>query len=110
MTPPPAPRPARGGGRAIGGILEELEEVLLRRREDAPPGSYSATLLGDPELAQRKIMEESFELCLELGRTTADGDRVAEEAADVVFHVLAALVGAGIPLDAVLDRLRERRR
>lgn len=106
MTPPPAPR----GGRAIGGVLEELERVLLRRREDPPPGSYSATLLADPELAQRKIMEESFELCLELGRATADGDRVAEEAADVVFHVLAALVGAGVPLDAVLDRLRERRR
>ncbi len=84
--------------------------MLLRRREDPPPGSYSAALLADPELAQRKIMEESFELCLELGRPTAHVDRVAEEAADVVFHVLAALVGAGVPLDAVLDRLRERRR
>jgi phosphoribosyl-ATP pyrophosphohydrolase len=98
------------GGRAIGGILVELERVLLRRREDPPPGSYSATLLADPELAQRKIMEESFELCLELGRAKAGGDRIAEEAADLVFHVLAALVGAGVPLDAVLDRLRERRR
>ncbi|MBW3602022.1 MAG: phosphoribosyl-ATP diphosphatase [Actinobacteria bacterium] len=95
---------------AAGGVLEELERVLAHRRRDPPPGSYSVTLMADPELAQRKIMEESFELCLELGRATADGDRVAEEAADVVFHVLAALVGAGVPLEAVLARLRERRR
>ncbi|MDP8977913.1 MAG: phosphoribosyl-ATP diphosphatase [Actinomycetota bacterium] len=97
-------------GGAVDGVLQELERVLVRRRRDPPPGSYSAALIADPELTQRKLMEESFELCLELGRVTADGDRVAEEAADVVFHVLAALVGAGVPLEAVLARLRERRR
>lgn len=92
-------------------ILGELEDVL-RQRRDAPPsaGSYSARLVADPEAAQRKIMEEAFELCLELGRGQGlDQQRAASEAADVVFHVLAGLVGAGVPLDAVLGELSARR-
>jgi phosphoribosyl-ATP pyrophosphohydrolase len=97
----------RRSGRTV---LEELEEVLRGRREDAPPGSYSATLLTDGELARRKIMEEAFELTLELGRGRVDAQRTAEEAADLLFHVLAGLVGAGVPLDAVLRELEDRRR
>lgn len=97
------------------GILSEVEAVLHDRLHQAPPGSYSATLLRDPELAARKIMEEAFELCLELGRRGADGSspdrqRVSEEAADVLFHVLAGVVGAGVGLDEVLAELEARRR
>ncbi|MGH3664687.1 MAG: phosphoribosyl-ATP pyrophosphatase, partial [Egibacteraceae bacterium] len=47
-------------------VLAELEAVLRDRKAAAPPGSYSATLLADSEAACRKIMEEAFELCLEL--------------------------------------------
>jgi phosphoribosyl-ATP pyrophosphohydrolase len=91
-------------------VLAELESVLVGRRDDPPPaGSYSATLVADPERAQRKIMEEAFELCLELGRAAPDVQRTAEEAADLVFHVLAGLVGAQVPLEAVLAELRGRR-
>jgi phosphoribosyl-ATP pyrophosphohydrolase len=89
--------------------LAELEGVLRGRLRDAPAGSYSVTLLADPEKAQRKIMEEAFELCLELGRRPRDDRRVAEEAADVLFHVIAALVGAGVALDEVMTELAARR-
>jgi phosphoribosyl-ATP pyrophosphohydrolase len=92
-------------------VLSELEAVLVERRDRPPPnGSYSAALVADPVRAQRKIMEEAFELCLELGRPTPDPRRTAEEAADLVFHVLAGLVGAGVRVDAVLEELRGRRR
>jgi phosphoribosyl-ATP pyrophosphohydrolase len=94
----------------MAGTLEELEAVLVSRRDDPPEGSYSATLLTDPERAQRKIMEEAFELCLELGRPTIDAERTAEEAADLLFHALCGLVGAGIPLADVLAVLERRRR
>lgn len=92
-------------------ILAQLEGVLRQRRDAAPAESYSARLLADPEAVQRKIMEEAFELCLELGRgPTVDRERTASEAADVVFHVLAGLVGAGVPWEAVLEELAARRR
>jgi phosphoribosyl-ATP pyrophosphohydrolase len=90
-------------------VLAALEGVLRSRREHAPEGSYSATLLADPEKASRKIMEEAYEFCLELLRPEFDEARTASEAADLVFHVLAGLVGAGVPLRAVLDELGQRR-
>ena len=92
------------------GILEEIEAVLQDRLAEPVEGSYSLTLLNDPELTQRKIMEEAFELCLELGREPQDRAHTAAEAADLVFHVLAGLVGAGVSLSAVLSELQARRR
>jgi phosphoribosyl-ATP pyrophosphohydrolase len=95
-------------------VLDDLEAVLRARRDDPPEGgSYSADLLRDPERAQRKIMEEAFEVCLELGRAAGGAgrpDRIASEAADLVFHLLVGLVGAGVPFAAVLDELAARRR
>ena len=61
-------------------------------------------------MATRKLMEECYELCWELGRPAPDPSRVREEAADVVFHLLAALHGVGASLDDVRTQLRERRR
>ena len=90
--------------------LAEIEAVLQQRLAEPVEGSYSLTLLRDTELAQRKIMEEAFELCLELGRTPLDRQRATAEAADLLFHALAGLVGAGIPLAGVMDELQARRR
>jgi phosphoribosyl-ATP pyrophosphohydrolase len=98
--------------------LEELEAVLADRHarlqahgadDEALAESYSATLLADSEAAQRKIVEEAFELCLELGRAQGDRQRIAHEAADVVFHVLTGLVGAGVSVAEVLAELEARR-
>jgi phosphoribosyl-ATP pyrophosphohydrolase len=90
--------------------LEALEALLRARRVDAPPGSYSVTLVTDPERAARKIMEEAYEVCVELTRGTIDRGRTAEEAADLVFHLLAGLVAVDVPLDDVLAVLDARRR
>jgi phosphoribosyl-ATP pyrophosphohydrolase len=90
-------------------MLEELEAVLRQRRTAAPEGSYSATLVSAPDRASRKVMEEAYELCYELTRPAVDGRRVAEEAADLIFHVLAGLVAVDVRLDDVLRELAARR-
>lgn len=90
--------------------LAALEAVLRSRREQPPEGSYSAALFADGERLQRKIMEEAFEVCLELGRVPRDHERVAEEAADLVFHLLVGLVGAGVAFADVERVLAGRRR
>ena len=90
--------------------LEDIEAVLRDRLAEPVEGSYSLTLLTDSEQAQRKIMEEAFELCLELAREPQDRKRTASEAADLLFHTLAGLVGAGVPLSAVMSELEARRR
>lgn len=90
--------------------LDELEALLRSRRQELPAGSYSSELFSDPDRVLRKIMEEAFEVCLELGRPTPDQGRVAEEAADLVFHLLVGLVSAGVSMADVRRVLKDRRR
>lgn len=92
-------------------ILAELEAVLVGRRDaGVASGSYSSGLVADPVLATRKVMEEAYELSLELTRPEVDRARAAAEAADLLFHVLAGMVGARVPLADVLRELEARRR
>lgn len=90
--------------------VSELEDVLRDRRAQRPSGSYSAELFKDPERIQRKIMEEAFEVCLELGRPEPNPERVVSEAADLVFHLLVGLVDSEVSFDAVVGQLAARRR
>jgi phosphoribosyl-ATP pyrophosphohydrolase len=91
-------------------ILHELEQTLVSRRELRPEGSYSAELFANHERLMRKVMEEAFEVCLELGRAEVNADLVAAEAADLVYHLMAGLVSVDVPLDRVLGVLAGRRR
>lgn len=93
-----------------GMILDELHDVVAQRRTADPAESYTARLLNDPVLAQRKIMEEAFEVCLELGQGDIDAERVASEAADLVYHLLVGVEGAGVDFAAVLAELEVRNR
>ena len=90
------------------GFLPTLEAVLRSRLAEQPAGSYSLQLLRDPVLAQRKIMAEAFEVCLEIARSDTDTALLAEEAADLVFHLLCGLVGRGVSWDDVEAVLRRR--
>ncbi len=90
-------------------ILNDLEEVLRSRRSADPDESYTASLLADPFLTQRKIMEEAFEVCHELGKEQIDPGLTAEEAADLMYHLLVGLVGAEVPLNDVFAVLEGRR-
>jgi phosphoribosyl-ATP pyrophosphohydrolase len=89
--------------------LEELQQTILSRRSSPREGSYTVKLLSDPELVQRKIMEESFEVCLELGRGSVNPGDLAAEAADLLYHLLVGLASVDVTLDDVLSVLEQRR-
>lgn len=89
--------------------MNDLESVLQARRSADPAESYTASLLADTFLTQRKIMEEAFEVCHELGKETIDTALAAEEAADLMYHLLVGLVGADVPLSDVFAVLEGRR-
>lgn len=91
-------------------FLPELDAFLQARRADPPAGSYSARLLTEPTFVQRKLMEEAFEVCLELQAPVVDRAAAASEAADLVFHLMAALAGAEVPWADVEAELRDRHR
>lgn len=90
--------------------LRLLEQTLRERRAQPSEGSYAVALFADRELIIRKIMEEAFEVTLEIGRCPAVLSRVVEEAADLVFHLLVGLVSVDVSLDDVIAELDRRRR
>ena len=100
-----------GGGTLGADTLAELDATIgARAVADAPAErpSYTQRLLGDRNLRLKKLGEEAAELVL----ACADGDtpRAAEEAADLVYHTLAALRPLGLSLDDVRRALARRRR
>jgi phosphoribosyl-ATP pyrophosphohydrolase/phosphoribosyl-AMP cyclohydrolase len=91
------------------GMLSELERVIADRAERSPEGSYTARLFADGlDSALKKVEEETTELVL----AAKDGDarRIAEEAADLVYHLEVVLMQRGVSMGQVLDVLRERRK
>jgi phosphoribosyl-ATP pyrophosphohydrolase/phosphoribosyl-AMP cyclohydrolase len=95
-------------GPTGAGVLEEIARVIRDRSKSAPPGSYTARLLGKGlDHSLKKVGEEATEVVLAAkGESEA---RLAEETADLLFHVLVVLAQRGVPLAAVMDVLRKRR-
>ena len=90
-------------------VLATLERTILERSERRPAGSYTVTLLDDPELAGAKVQEEAEEV-VRAAREESD-ERVAQESADVLYHLAVLLRGRGLSLtDAgtILDGRRGR--
>ena len=91
-----------------GGMLEELARVVAQRAAAAPEESYTARLLSKgPDQVLKKIGEEATEVVL-AGRGQTDA-RLAEETADLLYHLIVALHQRRLPLARVMDELRRRR-
>ena len=89
-------------------VLGDLAHVIEERKRSAPGTSYTAKLLADKNLRNKKIGEEATELVLALA---GEGpERVASEAADLVYHVLVACAAEGVSLSQITQELGRRRR
>jgi phosphoribosyl-ATP pyrophosphohydrolase/phosphoribosyl-AMP cyclohydrolase len=88
--------------------LPELERTIANRRDERPDGSYTAELLADPPRIGDKVREEADEVA----RAAAEesDERVAEEAADVLYHLTVLLASRGLGLADALEVLNGRRR
>ena len=94
------------GGLAAGvphETLPALERTLRARAQERPEGSYTVELLDDPG----RIGEKE-----EVARAAREetGERVAEEAADLLYHLLVLLHSRGLALSDAEGVLDERRR
>jgi phosphoribosyl-ATP pyrophosphohydrolase/phosphoribosyl-AMP cyclohydrolase len=90
------------------GLIEALARLIAERDRARPEGSYTTRLLAKGlDHTLKKIGEEATEVVL---AAKGEGDeRLAEEAADLLFHLLVALHQRGLPPGRVLDVLRRRR-
>ncbi len=88
-------------------VLPALERTIASRAAERPDGSYTAALLANPARIGEKVQEEAEEVA-RAAREESD-ERVAEEAADVLYHLCVLLAGRGLTLadaELVLDGRR----
>jgi phosphoribosyl-AMP cyclohydrolase / phosphoribosyl-ATP pyrophosphohydrolase len=88
--------------------LPALERTIEERRAADPEASYTARLLADRELIGAKVAEEAEEVAR--AAREEDDERVAEEAADVLYHLTVLLASRGLSLADAYEVLGERRR
>ena len=93
----------------LAGVLGEVARVIAARATASPETSYTARLLaGGRDRILKKIGEEATEVVLAaMGDTD---ERLAEEAADLLFHLSVALHERGVPVARVLEVLERRRK
>jgi phosphoribosyl-AMP cyclohydrolase / phosphoribosyl-ATP pyrophosphohydrolase len=88
-------------------VLPALERTISARAGERPEGSYTAQLLADPPHIGAKVQEEAEEVA-RAAREESD-ERVAEEAADVIYHLSVLLASRGLSL-ADAERVLDGRR
>ena len=91
------------------GFVRELADVVRRRREEMPNGSYTTKLFikGTKAIA-KKVGEETAEAVIE----AVDGnrERFTYEACDLIYHFLVLLEQMGVSLGELEDELAARHR
>lgn len=103
-------RELEGGGEPVPPAheaLAALQRTLRSRAAERPEGSYTVKLLDDPALIGAKVEEEAEEV-VRAAREESD-ERVAEEAADLLYHLSVLLASRDVPQAAVMEVLNGRR-
>ena len=96
------------GEIAAPGVLADLAELVGSRRGTDPESSYTARLLsGGPRRSAEKVVEEAGEAAA--AALVGTDDELANESADLLYHLLVLLASREVPLERALAVLRDRR-
>jgi phosphoribosyl-AMP cyclohydrolase / phosphoribosyl-ATP pyrophosphohydrolase len=94
--------------------LETLSRTIASRASERPKSSYTTSLLeGGTDAVARKVVEEATEVLLAakddaLRPTEQTRFAVADEVADLLYHLLVLLVERDVPPSEVIGALRRR--
>lgn len=88
-------------------VLRELAETIRARKADDAETSYTARLLrGGVSVCAKKFGEEAVETII--AAVGGNGDQLAQESADLLYHWLVTLEAANVSLADVMVVLRAR--
>jgi phosphoribosyl-ATP pyrophosphohydrolase/phosphoribosyl-AMP cyclohydrolase len=89
----------------FGAMVERLAGTIAQRRREMPEGSYTVTLIqGGPQRLAQKVGEEAVEVVV----AALSDERLPEEAADLVYHLLVLLEERGVGVEDVAKVLHDR--
>jgi phosphoribosyl-ATP pyrophosphohydrolase/phosphoribosyl-AMP cyclohydrolase len=98
---------APAGDRDVpfGAMVERLAGTIAQRHREMPEGSYTVSLIqGGPARLAQKVGEEAVEVVV----AALSNERLPEEAADLVYHLLVLLEERGIGIEYVAKVLHDR--
>jgi len=88
-------------------IFDRLYEIVAKRRNERPEGSYVVSLLdGGWDLMAAKVREEAEEV-VEAARNESD-EALAHEVADLLFHVWVLMASRDVRPAAIYAELEQR--
>ncbi|MFN7105719.1 MAG: phosphoribosyl-ATP diphosphatase [Pyrobaculum sp.] len=88
-------------------VLKKLEEIIQKRIEEKSPQSYTYRLYSSGiHHVARKVGEEAVELAV--AALAEERERVAAEAADLLYHTLVLLHAKNLTLDDICQELARR--
>ncbi|MDN3380265.1 MULTISPECIES: bifunctional phosphoribosyl-AMP cyclohydrolase/phosphoribosyl-ATP diphosphatase HisIE [unclassified Pseudoalteromonas] len=88
-------------------FLAQLEQVIVKRKNDAPEKSYTASLFAkDLSRSCQKVGEEGVEVAL--AAMKHDNDELTNESADLLYHLIVLLQRQGLELKDVVACLQGR--
>ena len=86
--------------------LEELIELIRKRKKSSDESSYTKKLLRDKNLSLEKVKEEVGELIEAVDKNT----NTVHEAADVLYHLMVYLEANNINIEDVMAELEKRKK
>ena len=86
--------------------LEELINVIRKRKVSSVKESYTKKLLDNKKLSVEKVKEEITELIDSIEKNS----NKVHEAADVLYHLMVLLEANGIKIEDVMDELKKRQK
>ena len=96
---------SRAGEVSLGTMVERLAGTIAQRHAQMPEDSYTAGLIRrGPERLAQKVGEEAVEVVI----SALANERLAEETADLVYHLLVLLEERGVGTEKVAGVLRDR--
>jgi phosphoribosyl-ATP pyrophosphohydrolase len=93
-----------------GSVMAQLTAIIEDRKRNPPPRSYTTSLLaGGVAKIGEKITEEAAEVVEAAGEPGEDGrQHLVREAGDLVYHLLVMLAHRDVRLEEVEQELARR--
>ncbi|OHD37562.1 MAG: phosphoribosyl-ATP diphosphatase [Spirochaetes bacterium GWD1_27_9] len=87
-------------------VLLDLEKIILKRKQEMPPNSYTTNLF---EKGEEKILKKLGEETIELILASKEyEDDVVYETADLIYHIMVLFAYKNISFKDVLKELKSR--